>query len=118
MLADKLMMNGLVGPITSVKHPIGLFVAYLLDVPWFGRRGDVHDTEEILASGAALIILPRDTDMAKQLREDVRLTNADKWLFGCDKARGALPFEVYLTRPRSTHDTCPEDGVGIENSVR
>ena len=113
ILADKLTMAGLVGPIASVGPDlsIALYVAYHLNVPWFGRSKG-YDTAEILASGAALIIVPRSTVMAKQLREEPRLTSADKQLFGCDETREAFPFEVYLTRSRSTHDTCSEHEPG------
>ena len=112
ILADKLKMTGLIGPIASVGSAwgSGLYLAYLLNTQWFGHRVEVNNPEEILSSGADLIILPRGTAMAKQLREDPRFTSADRQLFGC---KGVIreTFEVYLTRSRTTHDTCPESSL-------
>jgi hypothetical protein len=114
VLADKLRVTGLVGPIASVgpRHLVGLYLAYLLNTPWFGHMEKVHAPKEILSSDAALVVLPRGTTTAKQLREDPRFTSADKQLFGCKAAIGALPFEVYLTRSRTVNDTCPESDLG------
>jgi hypothetical protein len=102
--------TGLVGPIASAGlnalRP-GFYIAYLLNIPWFGHREEVHDTEEILASDAALVVVPRGTTTAKQLQADPRFTSADKQLFGCDVAGQAFPLEVYLTRARLAHDICP-----------
>jgi hypothetical protein len=112
VLADKLITAGLGGPVAAVEagHRTALYVAYLLHVPWFGQREYVADTAEILASGAALVIVPRGTVTARQLRQDTRFTSADKELFGCAATEEAAPFEVYLTRARSPHDMCSESG--------
>ena len=48
----------------------GRYVAYLLNVQSFGHLDKVDDLEEILSSGAALVIVPRGTTLARQLRED------------------------------------------------
>jgi hypothetical protein len=77
----------------------------------FGGIEQVDDPEEILSSGAALVIVPRGTALAQQLREDRRFAGADKQLFGCDEAHDN-PLEVFLTRPRTASDTCPERGPG------
>ena len=69
------------------------------------------DPEEILSSGTALFIVPRGTALAQQLREDWRFASADKQLFGCDEAN-ENPVEVFLTRPPTTSDTCPESRSG------
>jgi len=111
ILADKLKVTGLSGTVAAVGpvHGAGLYLAYFLNVPWFGHVDEVDDTEEILASGAALVIVPRGTAQAQQLREDQRFASADQPLFGCDEAPGN-PFEIYLTRPLTASDTCPERG--------
>jgi hypothetical protein len=112
VLAEKLRRTDLVGPIASIGpgHRTGLYVAYLLQVPWLGQREEMPAPEEILTLGAALIIVPRSTSVAEQLREDPRFTNADKALFGCEELRGVLPFEVYLPRASSMQDPCPAWG--------
>lgn len=120
ILADKLRVTGLIGPVASVgphdyridlQDRTDLYVAYLLNVPWFGHMNEVHDTEEILSSGADLILLPRGSAIPKQLRENPRFASANKQLFGCDEGNGKFPFEVYLTRSRTANDSCP-DGPG------
>ena len=69
----------------------------------------MDDPEEILSSEAALVIVPRCTALAQQLREDRRFASADKQLFGCDEAN-ENPLEIFLTRPLTANDTCPESG--------
>ena len=61
--------------------------------------------------GAALVIEPRGTALAEQLREDRRFASADKQLFGCDEAN-ENPLEVFLTRPSTASGTCSESGPG------
>jgi len=64
-------------------------------VPSFGDIEKVDDPEEILSSGAALVIVPRDTALALQLREDPRFASVDKQLFSCDEAH-ENPLEVMI----------------------
>ena len=114
ILANKLRAAGLIGSVAAVGPlPVdGRYVAYLLNVQSFGHiRINVDDLEEILSSGAALVIVPRGTALAQQLREDRRFASADKQLFGCDEAN-ENPVEVFLTRPPTASDTCPESGPG------
>ena len=115
-LANKLRTTGLVGSIAAVG-PLPIddrYVAFLLNVPSFGHvyRADV-DPEEILSSGATLIIVPRATALAEQLQEDSRFASADKQLFGCDMANENT-FEVFLTKPLTAAETCPETHPGIQ----
>jgi hypothetical protein len=114
ILADKLRGAGLVGPIASVGpgNRVGIYLAYLLNTPSFGQMEEVENTEQILSSGAALIVAQRGTVTATQLLKDPRFTSTDKRLFGCDGAIGKLAFEVYLTKPRTANDTCPESDPG------
>jgi hypothetical protein len=111
ILANKLGATGLIGPIASVgRVPLDdRYLAYLLNVQSFGNVNKVDDPEEILSSGAALVMVLRDTALAQQLREDRRFASADKQLFGCDEAN-ENPVEVFLTRPLTASDTCPESG--------
>jgi hypothetical protein len=113
ILAHKLKATGLIGPVAAVGpvHGAGLYLAYISNVQSFGGIEQVDDPEEILSSGAALVIVPRGTALAQQLREDRRFAGADKQLFGCDEAHDN-PLEVFLTRPRTASDTCPERGPG------
>ena len=111
ILANKLRAAGLIGPVAAVGPlPVdGRYVAYALNVQSFGHIDKLDDPEEILSSGAALVIVPRGTALAQQLREDRRFASADKQLFGCDAAN-ENPVEVFLTRPLTASDTCPESG--------
>ncbi len=112
ILANKLRAAGLIGSVAAVG-PLPLderHVAYLLNVQSFGHIREVMDLngpEEILLSGTALVFVPRGTALAQQLREDRRFASADKQLFGCDEAN-ENPVEVFLTRPLTASDTCPE----------
>jgi hypothetical protein len=113
ILANKLRTTGLIGSVAAVG-PVPLddrYVAYLLNVPSFGHIAKVDDPEEILSSGTALVIVPRGSALAQQLREDQRFASADKQLFGCAEANDN-PLEVFLTRPLTASDTCPESGPG------
>ena len=114
ILANKLRATGLIGPVAAVGPlPMdGRYVAYLLNVPSVGHIDKLDDPEEILSSEAALVIVPRDTALAQQLREDRRFASADKQLFGCDEAN-KNSFEVFLTRPPPASDTCSESGPGL-----
>ena len=83
-----------------------------LQVPWLGQREEMPTPEEILASGATLIIVERGTSMAAQLHEEPRFTGADKLLFGCEEPPGVVPFAVYLPRASLLLDPCPAQGSG------
>jgi len=112
ILANKLRAAGLIGSVAAVGPGSMLddrYVAYHLNVQSFGHVFKVDNPEEILSSGTALVIVPRGTALAQQLREDRRFASADKQLFGCDEAN-ENPIEVFLTRPQKASDTCPESG--------
>jgi hypothetical protein len=116
ILANKLRAAGLIGSVAAVGPlPVDArYVAYLLNVQAFGhirKVMDMDDPEEILSSGTSLVIVPRGTALAQKLREDRRFASADKQLFGCDEAN-ENPLEVFLTRPPTASDTCPESGPG------
>ena len=114
ILANELRTAGLIGSVAAVG-PLPVddrYVAYLLNVQSFGHiRKMMDDPEEILSSGAALVIVPRGTALAEHLREDRRFASADKQLFGCDEAN-ENPLEVFLTRPPTASGTCSESGPG------
>jgi hypothetical protein len=115
ILANKLRAAGLIGSIAAVgprPRPVDdRYVAYLLNVQSFGHIEKVDNPEEILSSGTSLVIVPRGTALAQQLREDRRFASADKQLFGCDETN-ENPLEVFLTRPLTASDTCPKSGPG------
>ena len=117
ILANKLRAAGLIEPLAVVGDWKSLplddrYVAYLLNVQSFGHIYKVMvDPEEILSSGTALVIVPRGNALAQQLRKDRRFASADKQVFGCDEANENLA-EVFLTRPLTASETCPESGPG------
>ena len=108
--ANKLQSTTLVGPVASIgpKHRTGLFLAYLLNVPWFGQKEKLQNADEVLSSDAALVVLPRDTTAAKQLSNDPRFTSLDKPLFECDVRIEKFPYEVFVTKPRTSDEICPK----------
>jgi hypothetical protein len=111
-LANKLRETGLIGSVAAVGPGSMMdvrYVAYLLNVQSFGHIFKVDDPEEILSSGVALVLVPRGTALAQQLREDRRFASADKQLFGCNEPNKS-PVEVFLTRPLTASDTCPGSG--------
>jgi len=112
ILANKIRAAGLIGSVAAVGPGSMLddrYVAFHLNVQSFGHVFKVDNPEEILSSGTALVIVPRGTALAQQLREDRRFASADKQLFGCDEANESL-VEVFLTKPLPASDTCPESG--------
>lgn len=111
ILANKLRAAGLIGSVAAVGPlPVdGRYVAHLLDVQSFGHIDKVDDPDEILSSGAALVIVPRGTPLAQQVREDRRFASADKQLFGCDASK-ENPVEVFLTGPLMASESCPGSG--------
>ena len=112
ILTNKLRATGLVGSVAAVgtgSGPDVRYLAYLLNVQSFGHVLKLDDPEEILSSGTALVMVPRGTALAQQLREDRRFTSADKQLFGCNEANNN-PVEVFVTRPLTASDTCPGSG--------
>jgi len=113
ILANKLRATGLVGSI-AVVGPAQMddrYLAYLLNVQSFGALLKVDDPAEILSSGAELVIVPRGTALAQQLRKDRRFASADKQLFGCNETN-ENPVEVFLTRLLPASDACPGIGPG------
>jgi hypothetical protein len=107
VLASQLRAAGLVGSIAAVGPlPVdGRYVAYLLNVQSLGHVNHVDSPEEILSSGADLVIVPRGTALARRLQGDRRFASADKQLFGCANTN-RNPVEVFLTRPVTASDNC------------
>jgi hypothetical protein len=117
-LANKLRAAGLIGSVAAVGPlPVdGRYVAFFLNVQSVGHIAKVKNPEEILLSGAALVIVPRGTALAQQLREDQHFASADKRLFGCDEATKNV-VEVFLTRPPTTSDSCYKNGRDVRYSL-
>jgi len=61
-----------------------------------------------LSSDATLVVVPRDTTAAKQLSNDPRFTSLDKPLFDCDVRIEKFPYEVFVTKPRTSDEICPK----------
>src|SRR5262249_29500926 len=114
ILANRLQATGLIGSLAAVGPGPLLdvrYLAFLLNVQSLGHISRVDDPQEILSSGAALVIVPRGAALAWRLREDRRFASADKRLFGCTEAN-ENPVEVFLTKPLPASDTCPGSGSG------
>jgi len=113
-MANRLRTTGLIGTLAAVGPGPLLdvrYLAFLLNVPSVGHIFRVNDPQEILSSGAALVIVPRGTALAARLRADRRFASADKQLFGCTEA-DENAVEIFLTKPLPATDTCPGSGSG------
>ncbi|MGQ0614982.1 MAG: hypothetical protein ACT4PV_14705 [Planctomycetaceae bacterium] len=55
----------------------GLYVAFLLDLPWLGCHGGVDAAARFKESGARLVIVPRDSSLAREISLDPAFRRID-----------------------------------------
>lgn len=100
-LAVRIRKSNSAGPIAgSANLPggrTGLYVAFLLDQPWYGD--ETHpDLEHLKAVAPRLVMALRGSLFAKQLQNDPDFENMDQRLFGTAEAAQNSPIAVYEFR--------------------
>jgi len=104
--ARKLEAAGLWGPVAGAgKDPAWpggehthLYLAYYLNAPDHGA--EVAPTaDRCTESGAALLVVPRNADVARDLAHDSRFRDLDEILFG-SAATSPLPLRIFAVRSR------------------
>jgi hypothetical protein len=98
LLARKISEAHLAGPIAgSGSLPggrTGLYVAFLLDQPWYGDEPK-PSAVSFKHSGARLIIVRRDNPVVRELESDPGYRNLDPDLFASPEQAQESPLKVY-----------------------
>jgi hypothetical protein len=112
-LAQKLRAANICGPIVSVGSKAGLFVAFLLNQPWYGEEGGDQPTTvaRVKASQAHLSIVDRRSPLIPELDNDPALRDLESLLFTSEAEQQSVPWKVYeLITPSSmradSHQGC------------
>jgi len=100
-LANRMRRADLVGPLAgSGLLPggrAGLYVAFLLNQPWYGD--ELQPTPASLkASGAQFIVIVRKSELATALDRDPHFLDCDKRLFGMSSTEPESPLKLYEVR--------------------
>jgi hypothetical protein len=97
-LAQKIRDAKLSGPVAgSARLPggrAGLYLAYLLDQPWFGDE-PAADVSSYRRSGATLIVVRRGSRIARDLEGDPWFRDLDPQLFGSVEEADRFPLRAY-----------------------
>jgi hypothetical protein len=92
----------LAGPVAgSGKLPggrAGLYVAFLLQQPWFGDEPSAGPAS-FRRSGASLIIINRGSATARELAADAAFIDLDPQLFGSSAEAASFPLQVFKSSP-------------------
>jgi hypothetical protein len=98
MLTEKISENHLAGSVVgSGKLPggrAGLYVAWLLQQPWYGDEPSPA-AADYKSIGASLIIVNRGSAIASELAGDKTVRNLDAELFGSAEKAGTFPLQVF-----------------------
>lgn len=97
-LAERMRVTHHVGPLAgSANLPggrTGLYVAFLLNQPWYGDKL-APEPAEIATSGAKYFAVRRDALLAAQLGADARFVNLDAALFAASEQEINFPVQVF-----------------------
>jgi hypothetical protein len=97
-LAQRIAEARLAGPVAgSGRLPggrTGLYVAYLLQQPWFGDEPS-PGVAGFKRSGASLILVHRGSPLAGELAADTEFINLDPRLFFSNVEAGQFPLQVF-----------------------
>jgi hypothetical protein len=98
VFANKLKATGIQGPIAGsamiVGGRTGLYVAFLLDEPWYGDEPNPTATS-FKKSGAKLILLRRQSKVLAELAWDSAFRDLDERLFSSTQEASGYPLKVY-----------------------
>lgn len=101
VLAQKISQNHLAGTVVGSAKihggRCGLYVAYLLQQPWFGDEPAPTATD-YKASGADLIAVKRNSAIARSLTTDSQVENLDPVLFGTQAGVQKCPVQIFRNR--------------------
>jgi hypothetical protein len=100
-LANRIRAANLVGPIAGsgslTGGRTGLYVSFLLKQPWLGD--ELNPTAASLkSSGARLVVVRRNSPLARTLAADATFTNTDGLLFPAGSGAEDLPLQVFEIR--------------------
>ena len=97
-LARRLRHAGISGPIAgSAMLPggrTGLYVAFLLNQPWYGDERNPAPAD-LKAAGARLVLVNRGSELADALGRDSTFRNLDPLLFAGAAPGGQCPVQVF-----------------------
>lgn len=100
-LARRLQAANLAGPIAgSGLLPggrSGLYVAFLINQPWYGDEENATP-ESLRSSGARLVVVIRQSQLARELDRAPGFTNGDAALFENQLQSARFPLQVYAVR--------------------
>ncbi len=100
-LANRLARANFTGPVAgSAMLPggrAGLYVAYLLDQPWYGDKPRARPAD-FQASGARLVLAVRGSELAEALAEDGAFTDLDSRLFTGATEAAQFPLRAFEVR--------------------
>ena len=107
-LANRLARANVSGPVAgSGMLPggrAGLYVAYLLDQPWYGDKPQARPAD-FQASGARLVIAVRGSELAGALAEDGAFADLDSRLFAGPAEAAQFPLKAFeVPAPRVAPD--------------
>lgn len=101
VLAQKISQSHLAGSVVGSGKMsggrTGLYVAYLLQQPWFGDEPSPA-ASDYKASGADLIVVNRGTAIANELAADSGVQNLDRNLFGSAREGEYFPIQIFQVR--------------------
>jgi hypothetical protein len=100
-LAPRIQRANLAGPIAgSGMLPggrAGLYLAFLLNQPWFGDEPN-PEPSRLLRSGARLVVVNRQSQLAHALSQDPGFFSCDAQLFDNTQQAGYCPLQVYAVK--------------------
>ncbi len=100
-LANRIQAANLAGPIAGsgslTGGRTGLYISFFLKQPWLGD--ELNPTAVSLKkSGARLVVVKRNSPLARDLNADEAFTNADSLLFADGSEARDFPLQVYEVR--------------------
>jgi hypothetical protein len=101
-LAKKLSSSGIAGPVASGAQMhggrAGMYVAFHLDVPWYGDALQASPAE-FAQSHARLVIVNRSLPVCAELSRDTNFTDLDSRLFASPDEAARFPLKAYQLGP-------------------